>query len=295
MKKLLSIFGAIGLVVTPMSSFSISCSSPKSLPHYNSDGDFNEQVNDAWDTSILKTVSTWTKPQPDPDPDPDSSQLSDEPATINMTLIRNQLRDLIMYRFENWAEIKSGVTATIEKIGFFENEYANSNSINNDEELAARLKVSDKIYFSLDGKTFLDLVVTDKPLAKFAYNVYSTKSEKNYEAILRFDGNKFKGLKETWNSNENGARADITKQFLTSLGNNSIIITKNNGSEEKQLARDYFVHSFQTESPKISSFENELFNWNSDDFDWDTWLGEFINGTNDGDGIYGISFDPTIK
>jgi Mn2+/Fe2+ NRAMP family transporter len=59
MKKLLSIFGAIGLVVTPMSSFSISCSSPKSLPHYNSDGDFNEQVSDAWDTSILKTVSTW--------------------------------------------------------------------------------------------------------------------------------------------------------------------------------------------------------------------------------------------
>jgi hypothetical protein len=52
MKKLLSIFGAIGLVVTPMSSFSISCSSPKSLPHYNSDGDFNEQVSDAWDTSI---------------------------------------------------------------------------------------------------------------------------------------------------------------------------------------------------------------------------------------------------
>jgi imidazoleglycerol phosphate synthase glutamine amidotransferase subunit HisH len=110
---------------------------------------------------------------------------------------------------------------------------------------------------------------------------------------LRFDGNKFKGLKETWISNENGARADITKQFLTSLGNNSIIITKNNsGSEEKQLARDYFVHSFQTKSPKISSFENELFNWN---VDWDTWLGEFINGTNDGDGIYGISFDPTIK
>jgi hypothetical protein len=287
MKKLLSIFGAIGLVVTPMSSFSISCSSPKSLPHYNSDGDFNEQVNDAWDTSILKTVSTWTKPQPD------SSQLSDEPATINMTLIKNQLQDLIVYRFENWAEIKSGVTATIEKIGFFENEYANSNSINNDEELAARLKVSDKIYFSLDGKTFLDLVVTDKPLAKSAYTVYSTKSEKNYEAILRFDGNKFKGLKETWNSDENGARADITKQFLTSLGNNSIIITKNNGSEEKQLARDYFVHSFQTESPKISSFENELFNWNK--VAWDTWLGEFINGKNDGDGIYGISFDPTIQ
>jgi hypothetical protein len=291
MKKLLSIFGAIGLVVTPMSSFSISCSSPKSLPHYNSDGDFNEQVSDAWDTSILKTVSTWA-----PQSDPGSSQLSDEPATINMTWIRNQLRDLIIYRFENHADITSDViSAAIEKIGFFENEYANSNSINNDEELAARLKVSDKIYFSLDGKTFLDLVVTDKPLAKFAYNVYSTKSEKNYEAILRFDGNKFKGLKETWNSNENGARADITKQFLTSLGNNSIIITKNNGSEEKQLARDYFVHSFQTESPKISSFENELFNWNSDDFDWDTWLGEFINGKNDGDGIYGISFDPTIQ
>jgi hypothetical protein len=291
MKKLLSIFGAIGLVVTPMSSFSISCSSPKSLPHYNSDGDFNEQVSDAWDTSILKTVSTWIKPQ-----DPDSSQLSDEPATINMTLIKNQLQDLIVYRFENHADITSDViSAAIEKIGFFENEYANSNSINNDEELAARLKVSDKIYFSLDGKTFLDLVVTDKPLAKSAYTVYSTKSEKNYEAILRFDGNKFKGLKETWNSNENGARADITKQFLTSLGNNSIIITKNNGSEEKQLARDYFVHSFQTESPKISSFENELFNWNSDDFDWDTWLGEFINGKNDGDGIYGISFDPTIQ
>jgi hypothetical protein len=110
---------------------------------------------------------------------------------------------------------------------------------------------------------------------------------------LRFDGNKFKGLKETWNSNENGAQADITKQFLTSLGNNSIIITKNNGSEEKQLARDYFVHSFQTESPKISSFENELFNWNK--VAWDTWLGEFINGKNDGDGIYGISFDPTIQ
>jgi hypothetical protein len=264
MKKLLSIFGAIGLVVTPMSSFSISCSSPKSLPHYNSDGDFNEQVNDAWDTSILKTVSTWA-----PQSDPGSSQLSDEPATINMTWIRNQLRDLIMYRFENHADITSDViSAAIEKIGFFENEYANSNSINNDEELAARLKVSDKIYFSLDGKTFLDLVVTDKPLAKFAYNVYSTKN-KNYEAILRFDGNKFKGLKETWNSNENGARADITKQFLTSLGNNSIIITKNNsGSEEKRLARDYFVHSFQTKSPKISSFENELFNWN---VDWDTW------------------------
>jgi hypothetical protein len=288
MKKLLSIFGAIGLVVTPMSSFSISCSSPKSLPHYNSDGDFNEQVSDAWDTSILKTVSTWA-----PQSDPGSSQLSDEPATINMTWIRNQLRDLIMYRFENHADITSDViSAAIEKIGFFENEYANSNSINNDEELAARLKVSDKIYFSLDGKTFLDLVVTDKPLAKFAYNVYSTKNEK-YEAILRFDGNKFKGLKETWISNENGAQADITKQFLTSLGNNSIIITKNNsGSEEKQLARDYFVHSFQTKSPKISSFENELFNWN---VDWDTWLGEFINGTNDGDGIYGISFDPTIK
>jgi hypothetical protein len=288
MKKLLSIFGAIGLVVTPMSSFSISCSSPKSLPHYNSDGDFNEQVSDAWDTSILKTVSTWA-----PQSDLDSSQLSDEPATINMTWIRNQLRDLIMYRFENHADITSDViSAAIEKIGFFENEYANSNSINNDEELAARLKVSDKIYFSLDGKTFLDLVVTDKPLAKFAYNVYSTKN-KNYEAILRFDGNKFKALKETWISNENGARADITKQFLTSLGNNSIIITKNNsGSEEKQLARDYFVHSFQTKSPKISSFENELFNWN---VDWDTWLGEFINGTNDGDGIYGISFDPTIK
>jgi hypothetical protein len=175
MKKLLSIFGAIGLVVTPMSSFSISCSSPKSLPHYNSDGDFNEQVNDAWDTSILKTVSTWTKPQSDPG----SSQLSDEPATINMTWIRNQLRDLIMYRFENrcWNYVWCHIAA-IEKIGFFENEYANSNSINNDEELAARLKVSDKIYFSLDGKTFLDLVVTDKPLAKSAYNVYSTKSEK---------------------------------------------------------------------------------------------------------------------
>jgi hypothetical protein len=288
MKKLLSIFGAIGLVVTPMSSFSISCSSPKSLPHYNSDGDFNEQVSDAWDTSILKTVSTWA-----PQSDPGSSQLSDEPATINMTWIRNQLRDLIMYRFENHADITSDViSAAIEKIGFFENEYANSNSINNDEELAARLKVSDKIYFSLDGKTFLDLVVTDKPLAKFAYNVYSTKN-KNYEAILRFDGNKFKGLKETWISNENGARADITKQFLTSLGNNSIIITKNNsGSEEKRLARDYFVHSFQTKSPKISSFENELFNWN---VDWDTWLGNFINGTNDSDGINGISFDPTIQ
>jgi hypothetical protein len=284
----LSIFGAIGLVVTPMSSFSISCSSPKSLPHYNSDGDFNEQVNDAWDTSILKTVSTWA-----PQSDPGSSQLSDEPATINMTLIRNQLRDLIMYRFENHADITSDViSAAIEKIGFFENEYANSNSINNDEELAARLKVSDKIYFSLDGKTFLDLVVTDKPLAKCAYKVYSTKSD-NYEAILRFDGNKFKALKETWISNENGARADITKQFLTSLGNNSIIITKNNsGSEEKQLARDYFVHSFQTKSPKISSFENELFNWN---VDWDTWLGNFINGTNDSDGINGISFDPTIQ
>jgi hypothetical protein len=291
MKKLLSIFGAIGLVVTPMSSFSISCSSPKSLPHYNSDGDFNEQVNDAWDTSILKTVSTWTKPQPDSDPD--SSQLSDEPATINMTLIKNQLQDLIVYRFENHADITSDViSAAIEKIGFFENKYANSNSINNDEELAARLKVSDKIYFSLDGKTFLDLVVTDKPLAKCAYKVYSTKSD-NYEAILRFDGNKFKALKETWNSDENGARADITKQFLTSLGNNSIIITKNNGSEEKQLARDYFVHSFQTKSPKISSFENELFNWNK--VAWDTWLGEFINGKNDGDGIYGISFDPTIQ
>jgi hypothetical protein len=288
MKKLLSIFGAIGLVVTPMSSFSISCSSPKSLPHYNSDGDFNEQVSDAWDTSILKTVSTWA-----PQSDPDSSQLSDEPATINMTLIKNQLQDLIVYRFENHADITSDViSAAIEKIGFFENKYANSNSINNDEELAARLKVSDKIYFSLDGKTFLDLVVTDKPLAKCAYKVYSTKSD-NYEAILRFDGNKFKALKETWISNENGARADITKQFLTSLGNNSIIITKNNsGSEEKQLARDYFVHSFQTKSPKISSFENELFNWN---VDWDTWLGEFINGTNDGDGIYGISFDPTIQ
>jgi hypothetical protein len=288
MKKLLSIFGAIGLVVTPMSSFSISCSSPKSLPHYNSDGDFNEQVSDAWDTSILKTVSTWA-----PQSDPGSSQLSDEPATINMTWIRNQLRDLIMYRFENHADITSDViSAAIEKIGFFENEYANSNSINNDEELAARLKVSDKIYFSLDGKTFLDLVVTDKPLAKCAYNVYSTKNN-NYEAILRFDGNKFKGLKETWISNENGARADITKQFLTSLGNNSIIITKNNsGSEEKRLARDYFVHSFQTKSPKISSFENELFNWN---VDWDTWLGNFINGTNDSDGINGISFDPTIQ
>jgi hypothetical protein len=234
MKKLLSIFGAIGLVVTPMSSFSISCSSPKSLPHYNSDGDFNEQVSDAWDTSILKTVSTWIKPQPDPGPD--SSQLSDEPATINMTLIKNQLQDLIVYRFENHADITSDVISA---------------------------------------------------------NVYSTKSEKNYEAILRFDGNKFKGLKETWNSNENGARADITKQFLTSLGNNSIIITKNNGSEEKQLARDYFVHSFQTESPKISSFENELFNWNK--VAWDMWLGEFINGKNDGDGIYGISFDPTIQ
>jgi hypothetical protein len=289
MKKLLSIFGAIGLVVTPMSSFSISCSSPKSLPHYNSDGDFNEQVSDAWDTSILKTVSTWIKPQPDPD----SSQLSDESATINMTLIKNQLQDLIVYRFENHADITSDViSAAIEKIGFFENKYANSNSINNDEELAARLKVSDKIYFSLDGKTFLDLVVTDKPLAKCAYKVYSTKSD-NYEAILRFDGNKFKALKETWISNENGARADITKQFLTSLGNNSIIITKNNsGSEEKQLARDYFVHSFQTKSPKISSFENELFNWN---VDWDTWLGNFINGTNDSDGINGISFDPTIQ
>jgi hypothetical protein len=289
MKKLLSIFGAIGLVVTPMSSFSISCSSPKSLPHYNSDGDFNEQVSDAWDTSILKTVSTWA-----PQSDPGSSQLSDEPATINMTWIRNQLRDLIMYRFENHADITSDViSAAIEKISFFENEYANSNSINNDEELAARLKVSDKIYFSLDGKTFLDLVVTDKPLAKSAYTVYSTKSEKNYEAILRFDGNKFKGLKETWISNENGAQADITKQFLTSLGNNSIIITKNNsGSEEKRLARDYFVHSFQTKSPKISSFENELFNWN---VDWDTWLGNFINGTNDSDGINGISFDPTIQ
>jgi hypothetical protein len=288
MKKLLSIFGAIGLVVTPMSSFSISCSSPKSLPHYNSDGDFNEQVSDAWDTSILKTVSTWA-----PQSDPDSSQLSDEPATINMTLIKNQLQDLIVYRFENHADITSDViSAAIEKIGFFENKYANSNSINNDEELAARLKVSDKIYFSLDGKTFLDLVVTDKPLAKCAYKVYSTKSD-NYEAILRFDGNKFKALKETWISNENGARADITKQFLTSLGNNSIIITKNNsGSEEKRLARDYFVHSFQTKSPKISSFENELFNWN---VDWDTWLGNFINGTNDSDGIYGISFDPTIQ
>jgi hypothetical protein len=288
MKKLLSIFGAIGLVVTPMSSFSISCSSPKSLPHYNSDGDFNEQVNDAWDTSILKTVSTWA-----PQSDPDSSQLSDEPATINMTLIKNQLQDLIVYRFENHADITSDViSAAIEKIGFFENKYANSNSINNDEELAARLKVSDKIYFSLDGKTFLDLVVTDKPLAKCAYKVYSTKSD-NYEAILRFDGNKFKALKETWISNENGARADITKQFLTSLGNNSIIITKNNsGSEEKRLARDYFVHSFQTKSPKISSFENELFNWN---VDWDTWLGNFINGTNDSDGINGISFDPTIQ
>jgi hypothetical protein len=288
MKKLLSIFGAIGLVVTPMSSFSISCSSPKSLPHYNSDGDFNEQVSDAWDTSILKTVSTWA-----PQSDPDSSQLSDEPATINMTLIKNQLQDLIVYRFENHADITSDViSAAIEKIGFFENKYANSNSINNDEELAARLKVSDKIYFSLDGKTFLDLVVTDKPLAKCAYKVYSTKSD-NYEAILRFDGNKFKALKETWISNENGARADITKQFLTSLGNNSIIITKNNsGSEEKQLARDYFVHSFQTKSPKISSFENELFNWN---VDWDTWLGNFINGTNDSDGINGISFDPTIQ
>jgi hypothetical protein len=291
MKKLLSIFGAISLVVTPMSSFSISCSSPKSLPHYNSDGDFNEQVSDAWDTSILKTVSTWIKPQPDQDPD--SSQLSDEPATINMTLIKNQLQDLIVYRFENHADITSDViSAAIEKIGFFENKYANSNSINNDEELAARLKVSDKIYFSLDGKTFLDLVVTDKPLAKCAYKVYSTKSD-NYEAILRFDGNKFKALKETWISNENGARADITKQFLTSLGNNSIIITKNNsGSEEKRLARDYFVHSFQTKSPKISSFENELFNWN---VDWDTWLGNFINGTNDSDGINGISFDPTIQ
>jgi hypothetical protein len=288
MKKLLSIFGAIGLVVTPMSSFSISCSSPKSLPHYNSDGDFNEQVSDAWDTSILKTVSTWA-----PQSDPGSSQLSDEPATINMTLIKNQLQDLIVYRFENHADITSDViSAAIEKIGFFENKYANSNSINNDEELAARLKVSDKIYFSLDGKTFLDLVVTDKPLAKCAYKVYSTKSD-NYEAILRFDGNKFKALKETWISNENGARADITKQFLTSLGNNSIIITKNNsGSEEKQLARDYFVHSFQTKSPKISSFENELFNWN---VDWDTWLGNFINGTNDSDGINGISFDPTIQ
>jgi hypothetical protein len=288
MKKLLSIFGAIGLVVTPMSSFSISCSSPKSLPHYNSDGDFNEQVSDAWDTSILKTVSTWA-----PQSDPDSSQLSDEPATINMTLIKNQLQDLIVYRFENHADITSDViSAAIEKIGFFENKYANSNSINNDEELAARLKVSDKIYFSLDGKTFLDLVVTDKPLAKCAYKVYSTKSD-NYEAILRFDGNKFKALKETWISNENGARADITKQFLTSLGNNSIIITKNNsGSEEKRLARDYFVHSFQTKSPKISSFENELFNWN---VDWDTWLGNFINGTNDSDGINGISFDPTIQ
>jgi hypothetical protein len=288
MKKLLSIFGAIGLVVTPMSSFSISCSSPKSLPHYNSDGDFNEQVNDAWDTSILKTVSTWA-----PQSDPGSSQLSDEPATINMTLIKNQLQDLIVYRFENHADITSDViSAAIEKIGFFENKYANSNSINNDEELAARLKVSDKIYFSLDGKTFLDLVVTDKPLAKCAYKVYSTKSD-NYEAILRFDGNKFKALKETWISNENGARADITKQFLTSLGNNSIIITKNNsGSEEKRLARDYFVHSFQTKSPKISSFENELFNWN---VDWDTWLGNFINGTNDSDGINGISFDPTIQ
>jgi hypothetical protein len=288
MKKLLSIFGAIGLVVTPMSSFSISCSSPKSLPHYNSDGDFNEQVSDAWDTSILKTVSTWA-----PQSDPDSSQLSDEPATINMTLIKNQLQDLIVYRFENHADITSDViSAAIEKISFFENKYANSNSINNDEELAARLKVSDKIYFSLDGKTFLDLVVTDKPLAKCAYKVYSTKSD-NYEAILRFDGNKFKALKETWISNENGARADITKQFLTSLGNNSIIITKNNsGSEEKRLARDYFVHSFQTKSPKISSFENELFNWN---VDWDTWLGNFINGTNDSDGINGISFDPTIQ
>jgi hypothetical protein len=288
MKKLLSIFGAIGLVVTPMSSFSISCSSPKSLPHYNSDGDFNEQVSDAWDTSILKTVSTWA-----PQSDPGSSQLSDEPATINMTLIKNQLQDLIVYRFENHADITSDViSAAIEKIGFFENKYANSNSINNDEELAARLKVSDKIYFSLDGKTFLDLVVTDKPLAKCAYKVYSTKSD-NYEAILRFDGNKFKALKETWISNENGARADITKQFLTSLGNNSIIITKNNsGSEEKRLARDYFVHSFQTKSPKISSFENELFNWN---VDWDTWLGNFINGTNDSDGINGISFDPTIQ
>jgi hypothetical protein len=288
MKKLLSIFGAIGLVVTPMSSFSISCSSPKSLPHYNSDGDFNEQVSDAWDTSILKTVSTWA-----PQSDPGSSQLSDEPATINMTLIKNQLQDLIVYRFENHADITSDViSAAIEKIGFFENKYANSNSINNDEELAARLKVSDKIYFSLDGKTFLDLVVTDKPLAKCAYKVYSTKSD-NYEAILRFDGNKFKALKETWISNENGARADITKQFLTSLGNNSIIITKNNsGSEEKRPARDYFVHSFQTKSPKISSFENELFNWN---VDWDTWLGNFINGTNDSDGINGISFDPTIQ
>jgi hypothetical protein len=245
MKKLLSIFGAIGLVVTPMSSFSISCSSPKSLPHYNSDGDFNEQVSDAWDTSILKTVSTWIKPQPDPD----SSQLSDEPATINMTLIKNQLQDLIVYRFENHADITSDViSAAIEKIGFFENKYANSNSINNDEELAARLKVSDKIYFSLDGKTFLDLVVTDKPLAKCAYKVYSTKSD-NYEAILRFDGNKFKALKETWISNENGARADITKQFLTSLGNNSIIITKNNsGSEEKQLWRNlrYIIWSNNT-------------------------------------------------
>jgi hypothetical protein len=269
MKKLLSIFGAIGLVVTPMSSFSISCSSPKSLPHYNSDGDFNEQVSDAWNTSILKTVSTWTTPQTE----------EDDTNPIIEKIITPQIVDLIQYRFENWREISLDIKNKISAVQFYK-DATKSFPIKDDATLIEYNKNNEWIYFSLDdGKTFLDLSVTSVPLACDAFEFLAIKDEndgfKNGE--LRFNGAKFKSQSETWIKSVSGddTRNSITKDFIKSLADNSIVTL----TDSTILAKDYFAHSFNSNShspsPAISSFENELLNQTGIS-EWEAWLCSFM-------------------
>jgi hypothetical protein len=271
MKKLLSIFGAIGLVVTPMSSFSISCSSPKSLPHYNSDGDFNEQVNDAWDTSILKTVSTWTKPQDTPN----ELQAEENDTNPIMEKITTQIVDLIQYRFENWREITSDITNKISTIQFYK-DATKSFPIKDDATLTEYNKNNEWIYFSLDdGKTFLDLSVTSAPLARDAFNFLAIKDDNDgfMNGELRFNGAKFKSQSETWNKSVSGddTRNSITKDFIKSIADNSIVTL----DDSTILAKDYFAHSFNSGSPAISSFENELLN-QMGILEWEAWLCSFM-------------------
>jgi hypothetical protein len=274
MKKLLSIFGAIGLVVTPMSSFSISCSSPKSLPHYNSDGDFNEQVSDAWDTSILKTVSTWIIPQDTPN----ELQAEENDTNPIMEKITLQIVDLIQYRFENWREITSDITNKISTIQFYK-DATKSFPIKDDATLTEYNKNNEWIYFSLDdGKTFLDLSVTSAPLARDAFNFLAIKdnNDRFINGELRFNGAKFKSQSETWNKSVSGddTRNSITKDFIKSIADNSIVTL----TDSTILAKDYFAHSFNSGSPgspAISSFENELLNQMGIS-EWEAWLCSFM-------------------
>lgn len=207
MRKLLSLMGTIGLVVTPMASMATSCSKIE-VPVFDPNGDVN-QFSDNWNFTYMKTVSLFSKIET-PDSGPDETIVKDGESTNYLPKINKQVVRLLAGRFANGADFKTyfgdsqGSKITIT---YYESNNSNESEIEKPEEFFGRMykELSSDffkekiIYFKVKNKSndkpesdFMDLKLSMKPTVNdFADFISSYHDNKDSSIGINLDNTYF--------------------------------------------------------------------------------------------------------